>query len=179
MRISLNTVLSAASSAIFIMATSISASDRMGNAQFPAGVTRAVIPIPADQGKEHAPLTVESVKMGKGEILKEVEVYNASKKVIVQFTLGWNIRNAVTSVPWPYSGERSLGTFQAEAIVTSLKPKRTEKLSEKVDANKLLERLNESNAKGVWMVVVGVTEVVFDDGSRWVADPGSFHSHRQ
>jgi hypothetical protein len=31
--------------------------------------------------------------------------------------------------------------------------------------------------KGIWIVVVGVTEVVFEDGTRWSGDPDSFHGN--
>jgi hypothetical protein len=108
----------------------------------------------------------------------EIALYNTSHKTIVGYTLGWNIRNRMAdSFPLPRSGSQSLGALAGPSVTTALKPKNSEKTNQGQSmANSIQNTLKSRKAKGSWVVVVGVTDVVFEDGTHWTADPASFHA---
>jgi len=116
------------------------------------------------------------MKGGNGPIWI-IEVYNASHKTILSYTLGWNITDAEPgSFPTPHSGKKSLGASVGSSVTTNLKAKKSEKTDQGESLTKFLKtQLKTGIPKGIWIAVVGVTDVVFEDGTHWSADPALFH----
>jgi len=138
----------------------------------------AVKPVPADQSKEHAPLRVEPVDLGGSHgPLGSVKVSNNSPKVVTAYTLGWSFRDTVPGpLGWLPPGKKNLGGFVGPSVSTNLGPKKKEKTDQKEKAAELFHReFPQGLPKGFWLMVVGVSEVVFEDGTRWSADPATFH----
>jgi hypothetical protein len=107
-----------------------------------------------------------------------VEIYNASEKTVVAYTLGCNITDSgPISGDTLQSGKKSLGVFSGPSITTRLKAKKSEKRNPGQYFAKQFETIFKAGIpKGVWIVVVGLTEVIFEDGSHWNADSASFHT---
>ena len=138
----------------------------------------AIKPVPADQSKEHAPLRVESVDLGGHHgPLGSVKVYNDSRKVVIAYTVGWSFRDTVPGpLGWQRAGNKNLGGFVGPSVSTNLGPKKKEKTDQKEKAAELFHsEFPQGLPEGFWLMVVGVSEVVFEDGTRWSADPATFY----
>ncbi len=142
----------------------------------PANVLSSVTFARADQSKERAPLRVESVGTGEKDLCM-VKVHSASDKTIVSYTLAWKLTDVIVGNSGPHSGKKSLGSFAGSPVTTTLGPKKSEKTDLRQEIVKTVgTTIMAKQVKGMWMIVVGVKEVVFDDGTSWTGNPALFRS---
>lgn len=136
----------------------------------------AIATVAADQSDKPAPLKILSITSdAKGDLMKEAEVWNVSDKVVVSYRLGWHIRNAVPVEQGFDGGSESYGSHSAKPVQTRLEPLARELTPPQgLVREDLKQRLRAKGAAKRIFVLVGVAEVVFEDGTRWSADPASF-----
>lgn len=121
------------------------------------------------------PLRVESVSLKKSSFpLQAVKVRNDSRALIIRYRLGWNARDFGSAHEFGIrSGPNSYLHGTGITVDTRLLPKNKEDTSLPFQPDQMLGSLRKLGITNT-VVVIGVAEVEFEDGSKWSADPLDF-----
>lgn len=124
-----------------------------------------------------APLEIVSITGTFNDLLSGVNVHNLTEKTIVSYRLSWNARDTVPLERGVDAGKNSYATGMTDETKISILPHKSS-LSppQNLLVAPLNEQLDQARAPTKVLVLIGVAEVKFSDGSTWKAEPNKLSS---